>query len=203
MNSRSWASRKRRHVPHAALHVSGVGHGLCAVRARRSGVSRNDPRMVKAADWMLKKQVTHNRRLGGEEPEGAPGGLVLRVQQRVLSRRRRQRAGVAGAEPASNTRNESYQDESVQRAIDWILSMQCKNGGWASFDKDNDRMVFQHIPFADHNAMLDPATVDITGRVLECWPLTATDERCSRCSARWSSSSASKNPMAPGLAAGA
>ena len=45
--------------------------------------------------------------------------------------------------------------------------MQCKNGGWASFDKDNDRMVFQHIPFADHNAMLDPPTVDITGRILE------------------------------------
>src|SRR5581483_5643183 len=53
-------------------------------------------------------------------------------------------------------------------AIDWVLSMQCKNGGWASFDKDNNKMVFQHIPFADHNAMLDPATVDITGRVLEC-----------------------------------
>ena len=52
--------------------------------------------------------------------------------------------------------------------------MQCKNGGWASFDKDNDRMVFQHIPFADHNAMLDPPTVDITGRVLECWRRTAT-----------------------------
>ena len=45
--------------------------------------------------------------------------------------------------------------------------MQCRNGGWASFDKDNDRMVFQYIPFADHNAMLDPATVDITGRMLE------------------------------------
>jgi squalene-hopene/tetraprenyl-beta-curcumene cyclase len=55
----------------------------------------------------------------------------------------------------------------VQRAIDWIFSMQCKNGGWASFDKDNDKMVFQHIPFADHNAMLDPPTVDITGRILE------------------------------------
>ena len=40
--------------------------------------------------------------------------------------------------------------------MDWVLSMQCKNGGWASFDKDNDRMVFQYIPFADHNAMLDP-----------------------------------------------
>jgi squalene-hopene/tetraprenyl-beta-curcumene cyclase len=63
--------------------------------------------------------------------------------------------------------NGRYQRESVQRAIDWIFSMQCKNGGWASFDKDNDRMVFQEVPFADHNAMLDPATVDITGRILE------------------------------------
>src|SRR5258708_6718466 len=45
--------------------------------------------------------------------------------------------------------------------------MQCKNGGWASFDKDNTKMVFQFVPFADHNAMLDPPTVDITGRVLE------------------------------------
>ena len=63
--------------------------------------------------------------------------------------------------------NGRYQRESVQRAIDWIFSMQCKNGGWASFDKNNDRMVFQYVPFADHNAMLDPATVDITGRILE------------------------------------
>ena len=45
--------------------------------------------------------------------------------------------------------------------------MQCRNGGWASFDKNNDRMVFQYVPFADHNAMLDPPTVDITGRMLE------------------------------------
>jgi squalene-hopene/tetraprenyl-beta-curcumene cyclase len=58
--------------------------------------------------------------------------------------------------------------------------MQCKNGGWASFDKDNTRMVFQHIPFADHNAMLDPPTVDITGRVLEMlagYGVTGEDKR--------------------------
>ena len=62
------------------------------------------------------------------------------------------------------TSNESYHDRSVRRALDWILSMQCKNGGWASFDKDNDRMVFQLIPFADHNAMLDPACLLYTSR---------------------------------------
>ncbi len=62
---------------------------------------------------------------------------------------------------------ERYQYDVSRRALDWIFAMQCRNGGWASFDKDNDKMIFQHIPFADHNAMLDPPTVDITGRVLE------------------------------------
>jgi squalene-hopene/tetraprenyl-beta-curcumene cyclase len=49
-----------------------------------------------------------------------------------------------------------------------MLGMQCKNGGWASFDKDNDRYLYTQVPFADHNAMIDPPTSDITGRVLEC-----------------------------------
>jgi squalene-hopene/tetraprenyl-beta-curcumene cyclase len=62
---------------------------------------------------------------------------------------------------------ERYQYEVSQRAIRWIWAMQCSNGGWASFDRDNTKMIFQHIPFADHNAMLDPPTVDITGRMLE------------------------------------
>src|ERR1019366_6075419 len=43
----------------------------------------------------------------------------------------------------------------------------CRNGGWGSFDKDNTKMIFQYIRFADHNDMLDPPTVDITGRMLE------------------------------------
>jgi len=46
--------------------------------------------------------------------------------------------------------------------------MQCRNGGWASFDNGQHAvLIFQHIPFADHNAMLDPPAVDITGRILE------------------------------------
>ena len=45
--------------------------------------------------------------------------------------------------------------------------MQGSDGGWASFDVDNNREIFYHIPFADHNAMLDPSTSDITARILE------------------------------------
>ena len=53
------------------------------------------------------------------------------------------------------------------RGLHWILKMQCRNGGWAAFDVDNDRELFTRVPFADHNAMIDPPTADITARVLE------------------------------------
>jgi squalene-hopene/tetraprenyl-beta-curcumene cyclase len=56
----------------------------------------------------------------------------------------------------------------VRRGIRWVLGMQGKDGGWASFDKDNDKWLFTQVPFADHNAMIDPSTADITARVLEC-----------------------------------
>ena len=62
---------------------------------------------------------------------------------------------------------ERYQHQVAERAIEWEFAMQCRNGGWGSFDKDNTKMIFQYIPFADHNAMLDPPSVDITGRMLE------------------------------------
>jgi squalene-hopene/tetraprenyl-beta-curcumene cyclase len=62
---------------------------------------------------------------------------------------------------------DAEKSEICRQAIEWVFAMQCRDGGWASFDVDNDRMVFTQIPFADHNAMLDPPTADITGRTLE------------------------------------
>ena len=53
------------------------------------------------------------------------------------------------------------------RALAWLLAMQSRDGGWAAFDADNDWAFLSYVPFADHNAMLDPACADITGRVLE------------------------------------
>lgn len=54
-----------------------------------------------------------------------------------------------------------------ERGLDWIFSMQNSDGGWSSFDKDNNKTALTHFPFADHNAMLDPSASDITGRMLE------------------------------------
>ena len=56
--------------------------------------------------------------------------------------------------------------ENVQRAMDWLVGMQSENGGFAAFDADNTYYSLNKIPFADHGAMLDPPTSDVTGRVV-------------------------------------
>jgi squalene-hopene/tetraprenyl-beta-curcumene cyclase len=55
----------------------------------------------------------------------------------------------------------------IDRGLRWLLAMQNRDGGWSAFDRNNDREFLCHVPFADHNAMIDPSTPDLTGRVLE------------------------------------
>ncbi|MDR0870786.1 MAG: terpene cyclase/mutase family protein [Planctomycetaceae bacterium] len=55
----------------------------------------------------------------------------------------------------------------IENGLHWLLSMQNKDGGWAAFDKNNNKEILCKVPFADHNAMIDPSTPDLTGRVLE------------------------------------
>lgn len=57
--------------------------------------------------------------------------------------------------------------DATRRGVDWLLAMQNRDGGWAAFDVDIDNEVLTKVPFADHNAMLDPSCADITARVLE------------------------------------
>jgi squalene-hopene/tetraprenyl-beta-curcumene cyclase len=132
-----------------------------------SGVPASDCRLVQPCEWMLRKQVTRRGDWCVKNKKAAPAGWYFEFNNEFYPDVD-DSAQVLLALSRVNTSNQSYHTKSVERALEWILSMQCRNGGWASFDKDNDRMVFQNIPFADHNAMLDPATVDITGRVLEC-----------------------------------
>jgi squalene-hopene/tetraprenyl-beta-curcumene cyclase len=131
-----------------------------------AGVSRKDPRLVKAADWVLKKQITHAGDWCVKVKNTPPGGWYFEFNNEFYPDIDDTAQVILALDHVEHP-NERYRHESIQRAIAWELAMQCRNGGWASFDKDNTRMVFQYIPFADHNAMLDPPTVDITGRVLE------------------------------------
>jgi squalene-hopene/tetraprenyl-beta-curcumene cyclase len=144
-----------------------------------SGVPKDDPRMLKAADWILSKEVRTKGDWAVKAPNVVPGGWYFEFNNEFYPDVDDSAMVLLGLDKVENPR-ERYQHEVCQRAIDWIFAMQCKNGGWASFDKDNTRMVFQNIPFADHNAMLDPPTVDITGRVLEmlaAYGVTVDDKR--------------------------
>ncbi len=131
-----------------------------------AGLSKQDPRLLKAADWMLAKEVRQKGDWAMKVRNTAPGGWYFEFNNEFYPDVDDSAMVLLALDRVNNPR-ERYQHEVSQRAIDWIFAMQCKNGGWASFDKDNTKMIFQYIPFADHNAMLDPPTVDITGRVLE------------------------------------
>jgi len=129
-------------------------------------VPRNDPRLLKAVDWMLSKEVRHKGDWAVKARNAEPGGWYFEFNNEFYPDVDDTGQVLLALNKVDNPR-ERYQYDVSKRAIDWIFAMQCRNGGWASFDKDNTKMIFQYIPFADHNAMLDPPTVDITGRILE------------------------------------
>jgi squalene-hopene/tetraprenyl-beta-curcumene cyclase len=131
-----------------------------------AGVPKNDPRMTKAADWLLSKEVRHKGDWSVKVPNTEPGGWYFEFNNEFYPDTDDTAQVLLALSKVENPR-ERYQHQVCKRAIEWEFAMQCRNGGWGSFDKDNTKMIFQYIPFADHNAMLDPPTVDITGRMLE------------------------------------
>jgi squalene-hopene/tetraprenyl-beta-curcumene cyclase len=144
-----------------------------------AGVPRNDPRLVQAVDWMLSKEVRHKGDWSVKARKCEPGGWYFEFNNEFYPDTDDTAQVLLALSKVDNPR-ERYQISVAERAIRWEFAMQCKNGGWGSFDKDNTKMIFQYIPFADHNAMLDPPTVDITGRILEMlasYGYTRSDKR--------------------------
>ena len=144
-----------------------------------AGLPRDDPRMVQAADWMLSKEVRHKGDWAVKAPGVEAGGWYFEFNNEFYPDTDDTAQVLLALDRVDNPARER-QKGAEKRAVDWELAMQCANGGWGSFDKDNTKMIFQYIPFADHNAMLDPPTVDITGRMLEtlaCWGFTRADRR--------------------------
>jgi squalene-hopene/tetraprenyl-beta-curcumene cyclase len=147
-----------------------------------AGVPKDDPRLLKAADWMLSKEVREKGDWAVKVPNVEPGGWYFEHNNEWYPDVDDSAQVLLALNNVENPR-EAYQHQVAQRALNWIFAMQCKNGGWASFDKDNTKQIFEFIPFADHNAMIDPPTVDITGRILEMlanYGYTRRDKRVER-----------------------
>jgi squalene-hopene/tetraprenyl-beta-curcumene cyclase len=141
---------------------------ISVISLAEAGLKRDHPMLVKAADWLVSKEIKIRGDWAVTNPEGPTGGWHFQFQNAfyadvddsamvMLALRHVHLEGASA----------QAREKACRRGIDWILSMQASNGGWAAFDKENTKTVLTKIPFADHNAMIDPPTTDITARVIE------------------------------------
>lgn len=140
--------------------------GIAAYALTDCGRTQADcPELARACTWLRNKEVRFVGDWAANLPAGTkPAGWFFEYQNTwypdvddtVMVAMALKRAGGAENEAAA------------RRAAEWVLAMQCDDGGWAAFDKTSNHQVYEYVPFADHNAMQDPACHDITGRTLEC-----------------------------------
>jgi squalene-hopene/tetraprenyl-beta-curcumene cyclase len=140
---------------------------IAMVALEEAGVAPDDPALVKAADWILSKQILGPGDWQVKNKDAEPGGWAFEFRNDFYPDVD-DTAFVLIALQRVKFPDEKRMEAATRRGIQWLLSMQNRDGGWGAFDRDNDRRFLCNIPFADHNAMIDPSTADVTARVLEC-----------------------------------
>jgi squalene-hopene/tetraprenyl-beta-curcumene cyclase len=140
---------------------------IAMVALEEAGVPADHPALVKSAEWILSKQVLGPGDWQVKNKDAAPGGWVFEFRNDFYPDVD-DTAFVLMALQRVKFPDPARMEAAVRRGIQWLLSMQNRDGGWAAFDRDNNKSFLCNIPFADHNAMLDPSTADVTARVLEC-----------------------------------
>ena len=134
-----------------------------------SGLPPDHPALVKAGEWITNKQVVKRGDWQVKNPGAEPGGWAFEFYNELYPDTD-DTAEILLFLNRTEIADNRWKLSECHRAINWLLSMQCKSGGWGAFDVDNDKEVLNEIPFADHKALLDPPTVDVTGRIL--WMLS-------------------------------
>jgi squalene-hopene/tetraprenyl-beta-curcumene cyclase len=132
-----------------------------------SGLPVNTRALQSGARWLLDKEV---RRVGDwkrRNPEGEPGGWFFEYRNEFYPDNDDTAAVLTTLSRLDLVRDDARRRTAVERGLRWLLTMQNPDGGWAAFDRGCDNEVLTFIPFADHNAMIDPSCEDITGRTLE------------------------------------
>jgi squalene-hopene/tetraprenyl-beta-curcumene cyclase len=139
------------------------------------GMPPDHPRLKQAGEWLLSKQIFRYGDWAIKNRKGKPAGWAFEfyndyypdvddtaaVVMALLGVRLDERAAAAAGW------NEEDKREACRAAAAWVLTMQCRAGGWAAFDVDNTQELFNRMPYGDLKAMIDPPTADLTGRVLE------------------------------------
>ena len=147
---------------------------IAMVSLEVAGIDPAHPGLVKAAGWLLENQILGPGDWQRKNKKAEPGGWAFEFRNDFFP------DVDDTAFVVMALHRVAYPDAvkmraAVCRGLAWLLSMQNSDGGWGAFDHENNRQFLNHIPFADHNAMLDPSTADVTARVVEClgqngWP---------------------------------
>jgi squalene-hopene/tetraprenyl-beta-curcumene cyclase len=122
--------------------------------------------LTRTADWLLTKEVRRRGDWSVKRPDLEPSGWAFEFANEYYPDID-DTAMVLLALLHAKASDSARQERVERRAINWLFGMQSSDGGWAAFDVDCNWDILNSVPFADHNAMLDPSCPDITGRVLE------------------------------------
>jgi squalene-hopene/tetraprenyl-beta-curcumene cyclase len=121
------------------------------------------PTIRRALDWLEAKQVLEvTGDWAATRPGLRPGGWAFQYENPYYP----DLDDTAAVALALDRFDSVHYRQAIDRAAEWIIGMQSRNGGWGSFDADNTHYYLNHIPFADHGALLDPPTADVSARCL-------------------------------------
>jgi len=147
--------------------------GLACLALQEVNTREDFPEVTAALRWLQQKQLLDDPGDWREyRPQLKGGGWAFAFQNNYYP----DLDDTAAVAYAMYQAQDPCFQHSIQRAADWIAGMQSKNGGFASYDADNTYYYLNEIPFADHGALLDPPTSDVSARCLLL--LSALDRDC-------------------------
>jgi squalene-hopene/tetraprenyl-beta-curcumene cyclase len=131
-----------------------------------AGLPPDHPALARAGTWLLTRQTRQPGDWLLKVPGTPPGGWAFQFENEFYPDVD-DTAVVLMALRKIRVPNEEAKTRAVARGLNWVMALQGTDGGWGAYDKDNNRVIFNLIPFADHGALMDPSTEDLAGRVLE------------------------------------
>jgi squalene-hopene/tetraprenyl-beta-curcumene cyclase len=141
--------------------------GLACHALMETGEREALPKVMKGLEWLRPKQVLDVRGdWVARRPNVRPGGWAFQYANPHYPDVDDTAVVAMAMDRAQNLDPQIDHRAAVARAEEWILGMQSENGAWGAFDADNEYEYLNNIPFADHGALLDPPTEDVTGRCI-------------------------------------
>ena len=137
-----------------------------------AGLEGQYPEQVeKAAEWLLKRQVKVKGDWSVKLPHLRPGGWSFEYANNAYPDVDDTAVALIALAPFRESAKFKALgiEDAIARAVDWLIAMQSKSGGWGAFDKDNDKKILTKLPFCDFGEAIDPASVDVTAHVLEAF----------------------------------